>query len=117
VSGGHVDRLVTIANARDVHIHEPPKQLWDKVANAHGAPLLLMLLGIAAVVGGFASFAYVVVSFIAQVWGALGSNDPTPPKVSVSVIPWVPLGMGLMVAGAVVVVLAVGASARDRRAA
>jgi hypothetical protein len=115
VAGGHVERLVNIANARDVHIHEPPKQLWDKVANARGAPLLFLLLGIGAVVGGFASFAYPAVTAIGQGWSRVRSGDSTPPDVQI--IPWVPLGMGLMVVGVVMVVLAVGASARDRRAA
>jgi len=116
VSGGHVERLVNIANARDVHIHEPPKQLWDKVANARGGPLLFLMVGIAAIVGGFASFGYVVVSFIATVWSDLGSgSQPSPP--SVQFVPWAPLGLALEVAGVVIITLAIGASARDARRA
>jgi hypothetical protein len=115
VTGGHVDRLVNIANARDVHIHEPPKQLWDKVANARGGAFLFLMLGIAAVVGGIASFGYVVVSFIATVWSSLGSNSTAPPKFTVHFVPWAPLGLGLEVAGLVIITLAVGASARESR--
>ncbi len=116
VSGGHVERLVNIARADAVHIHEPPKHLWDKVANAHGAALLFLMLGIGAVVGGIASFGYVVVSFISEVWSQLGSNDPSP-QIHVQFNPWAPLGLGLEVVGVVMIILAVGASARDRRKA
>jgi hypothetical protein len=116
VSGGHVERLVNIANARDVHIHEPPKQLWDKVANARGGALVFLMVGIAAIVGGFASFGYVVVSFIATAWSGLGPGSP-PSTTSVQFVPWAPLGLGLEIAGVVIVILAIGASARDTRRA
>jgi len=114
VSGGHVERLVNVANARDVHIHEPPKQLWDKVANARGGALLFLLVGIAAIVGGIASFGYVVVSFVAPVWSSLGSGSQSS-NFTVHFVPWAPLGLGLEVAGVVIITLAVGASARDSR--
>ena len=116
MSGGHVERLVNIARADAVHIHEPPKHLWDKVANAHGAALLFLMLGIGAVVGRIASFGYVVVSFISEVWSQLGSNDPSP-QIHVQFSPWAPLGLGLEVVGVVMIILAVGASVRDRRKA
>ena len=115
VTGGHVDRLVNIANARDVHIHEPPKQLWDKVANARGGAFLFLMAGIAAVVGGIAAFGYVVFSFIAAVWSSLGSNSTGQPKmITLHFVPWAPVGLALEVAGLVIITLAVGASARDR---
>jgi hypothetical protein len=116
VSGGHVERLVNIARADAVHIHEPPKHLWDKVANAHGAALLFLMLGIGAVVGGIASFGYVVVSFIDEVWSKLGSSNPSP-DIHVQFSPWAPLGLALEVVGVVMIILSVGASARDRRKA
>jgi hypothetical protein len=82
----------------------------------HGAARLFLLVGLLLAYGGMAMFGYVVVSFLITIWSAMG--DPEPPDMSgiaEIVVPWLPLGIGLVFVGAIVANLAAIFGTRKRR--
>jgi hypothetical protein len=76
-----------------------------------GIAKLFVILGLLITYAGAAMFGFVVVSFIVTIWSSMGSSDmPDMSSVSKLVVPWLPLGIGLVFVGSIVasIALAVG---------
>jgi len=82
-----------------------------------GIAKLFVLLGLILSYVGAAMFFYVVVSFIVTIWSSMGSSEqPDMLGIADIVVPWLPLGIGLLFVGGVVgsIALAVGKPSRRR---
>lgn len=76
-----------------------------------GLAKLFVILGLLVTYAGMAMFGYVVVSFIVTIWSSMGSSEqPDMSGIAKLVVPWLPLGIGLVFIGSIVasIALAVG---------
>jgi hypothetical protein len=83
---------------------------------ASGLSKVLMAVGVVCLIVGFIMFAYVPMSLIIQIFGALGTPGPAEPNIRFQVLPWLPLGFGLFFAGIVLTSLGGVARFTSRRA-
>lgn len=60
----------------------------------------IIVAGLLISFAGFASFGYVVISFIVEIYSQMQTQNYGPPTVAF--VPWLPLGAGLTFAGIVV---------------
>ena len=73
-----------------------------------GLARILLLVGLLLAYAGMAMFGYVVISFLITIWSAMGSTEPPDMSgVADLVVPWLPLGVGLVFVGGIVANLAV----------
>jgi hypothetical protein len=81
----------------------------------HGLPKFFVLLGLLITYAGAAMFGYVVVSFIVTIWSSMGSSEPPDMSgMADLVVPWLPLGIGLVFVGGIIgqIALALGGPRR-----
>jgi hypothetical protein len=76
-----------------------------------GIAKLFVMAGLLLSYVGAAMFFYVVVSFIVTIWSSMGSSEPPDMSgVADLVVPWLPIGIGLVFIGSVIgsIALAIG---------
>ena len=81
------------------------------LSQTRGGARFVVGLGMLIFFAGFASFGYVVVSFIVQIFSMIQTETPGPPDVAF--MPWLPLGIGLGFLG--MVIMSIGSFFSRRR--